>query len=165
MAKMSFEVRDVDRGYKKLQDAARKLAARGAYVKAGVLGGDKDRREGEPIGNVELAAIHEFGAPAANIPERSFIRSTFDKHREQYVNHLKKLLVHVYEGRMDLEKVLGIMGLKMTADIKSAVKSGSGIPPPLKESTVRSKGSSRPLVDTGQMINSVTHEVVTNGKK
>ncbi|MCX8207429.1 MAG: hypothetical protein N3G75_06315 [Methanothrix sp.] len=33
------------------------------------------------------------------------------------------------------------------------------IPPPLKPETVRRKGSSTPLIDTGQLIGSITHQI------
>lgn len=38
-----------------------------------------------------VAAIHEYGAPGANIPERSFERSTFSEQKENVVRIVKGL--------------------------------------------------------------------------
>lgn len=134
------------------------------YVKVGVLGGAKDARQGGEIGNVELAMIHEFGSPKAGIPERSFIRSTFEMGKAGYVADFRRLLVAVVEGKMTVPRALGLMGLKISSDIKKRVTSGTGIPPPNAPSTIAAKGSSRPLIDTGRLVNSVSHEVVMTDK-
>lgn len=110
---------------------------------------------------VELAAIHEFGSPAANIPERSFIRATIHAQGDEIKTFLRKAAKAVVRGDVKVERVLNVLGTKLAADMKKLITTGDGIPPPLKDATVRAKGSSRPLVDTGQLKNSITHVVVT----
>lgn len=137
------------------------------YVKVGVLGGSRNRRPGEPITNVELALVHEFGAPSKGIPERSFIRAPFAAKRAEYLKMLRGLVGGVFfKGEMSIEKALAIMGERIAADFK---KSMPGTPPPNAESTLRKKlsltrkgstGDPRSLVDTGRLLNSITYEVV-----
>lgn len=178
-----FSFRDVDRGWKGLLAAAKRLETdRGMHAKAGIIGAPaKEKHEGEeggpPLTNVQLAAIHEFGVPG-RIPARPFILGTFSLHRAEYRARLRALVKTWFHratksGGMPLRQALGLLGLKMEADMKNRVLSGSGIPPPNAPSTVREKlkkgewnrggasagASPRPLVDTGRLIGSVTHVV------
>lgn len=175
--KAVFRLRERDRGWNALKQTAKTIRARGAYVKVGVLGG---RREGgSQLDNVELAAIHEFGAPGAGIPERSFIRRAFEANRTSYWAILEKGLPHVYEGRLEVRTLLSVLGMKLQSDIKRGLTSGTGVPPPLAPSTVRAKlrkgdklpagrksagAAPRPLVDTGQLLNSIHYAVVLDGR-
>lgn len=54
------------------------LASRGTVVKVGVQGS-----------RAEVATYQEFGAPAAGIPERSFIRSTFNAEKNKVEDIIK----------------------------------------------------------------------------
>ena len=181
----TIKIRDIDMGYRAI---VRTLSeeVRGSYVKAGVLGGAKDRRPGEKIGNVELAVIHEFGAPGAGIPERSFIRRSFTANLPRYQAMLVKLVHGIYEGKVRPAQALGLVGQAMKADIVRTVTQGPEIPPPNSPRWFAEKLSRghwrkglgkaggvpvsgpipppRTLVDTGRMIGSVTYEVVP-GKK
>jgi hypothetical protein len=154
-----FEFKEVDRGYAKLKQALTSMRQGGSYAKAGILGEAAQREDGG-FTTVELAMVHEFGSPSAGVPERSFIRAAFEKHRAEYGETLKKLMARVYSNDMTVEQVLRIMGLKMEADIRNYVTQGDGVPPPNAPATIAAKGSDRPLVDTGRMLGSVTSEVV-----
>jgi phage gpG-like protein len=108
---------------------------------------------------VRIAAIHEFGAPNANIPERSFLRSTYDAN----VDKLKKIKdeesTRILAGQSTMRKSLGRIGEWMATQIKLKIK--SNIPPALSEMTIAKKGSDVALIDSGQLIQSITHvEVV-----
>jgi hypothetical protein len=91
------------------------------------------------------------------IPERSFIRSTIDEHAEQYHELVKKLAGMVIDGKMMTRQALGLLGARVVADIKRRIQ--RGIDPPLKQATIDRKHSSKPLIDKGQLLNSITHEV------
>lgn len=140
------------------------------YVKAGVLASEKERDSGE-VTNVDLAIIHEFGSPAANIPERSFVRSTFTKHRQEYSAELKKLAGSLAKGdaRKTAENILGLVGAKMAADMKNTIADGlSPANAPDVYARKLAKGTAaglpKPLVDTGQLLNSITWDVVLGDK-
>ena len=154
------------RGKTRIDDRAwRKMTARvgelSAAVKVGVLastGGDA-RHPDSDITMVELAAIHEFGSPAAKIPERSFIRSTFRDKATLLGAVMGKLARGVVAGTMQPERALAILGEVGAAEVKKTITEGAGVPPPLKPETVARKGSDRPLVDTGRLLDSITYEV------
>lgn len=116
----------------------------------------KDGR-GDEFGNVEIGAVHEFGSPSQGIPERSFIRSTVENNATTYRSLAKVLAIRVIEGRLTRRKALGIFGLRVAADIKRTIQ--AGIDPPLKDATIERKRSSKQLIDTGQLLGSITHEV------
>ena len=111
--------------------------------------------------NITIAIIHEFGAPRAGIPSRSFLRSTAREKREEWLKLLERVLVLVLKEKLELEEALKLVGERAAADVRRKITSGPGIPPPLKEATIRAKGSSRPLVDTGQLVRSISYEIHT----
>jgi hypothetical protein len=139
---------------------ARQLAkSHGKAVKVGFVGDKADADHEGGLNNLELAVIHEYGAPRANIPARPFVRPAFDAHRKEYQTALAKGMVGVLAGRDDYDKLLGRIGAKAAADMKAYVTAGPHIPPPLKPATVVAKGSDRPLVDTGRMVGSISWQV------
>lgn len=113
----------------------------------------------QDVTNVDLGVWHEFGVPQLNIPERSWLRSAFDGKHDRWEKFAEKQAQLLIDGKVTLEEALGRLGLLAEADVKKGITSGGGIPPPNAPSTVARKGSSRPLVDTGQFLNSVTFEV------
>lgn len=110
----------------------------------------------------EIATIHEFGAPGANIPARSFIRGTF-RDRGPLTEVTAKLATRVIKGGLVIERALGLLGTWAEAQIKRTIR--NRIPPPLKPATIAAKGSSVPLIDTGRLINSITWEITNNSEE
>jgi hypothetical protein len=110
----------------------------------------------------EIAVVHEFGSEQAGIPERSFIRSTYDEKQKEWrtlTEHLKK---QVIAGKMTVKQALEQIGMRQVSDVRLKVR--DHIPPPNKADTVARKGSSTPLIDQGQMINeTLTHKVDMGG--
>lgn len=141
--------------------ALRKRLGEAAHstVKAGVLGSSAKSEHGG-ITTVELAVVHEFGVPG-HTPERSFVRSAFATHRQDYKSALKVELKRLYRGDTSVKAALQKLGASMQADIKNGIR--ARIPPPLSPTTVARKGSDVPLIDTGQLINSVHFEVEMKG--
>lgn len=140
------------------------IVAIGEYrAHAGVLaaqGGETVHNESK-LTLLELAAIHEFGSPKAGIPERSFIRGTLDsaEAKASMAKLFADLARKVILGKMSAEKAARIIGAYMVTLIKTRILTGDGIPPPNAQSTIDRKGSSRPLVDTGQLVGAITYEV------
>lgn len=152
--KTRVTVRDRDMGWKKLRRILNNPLRQ--HVEIGVRGEDGSRNAGG-ISNVQIATIHEFGAPEANIPERSFIRSTVDTHIAVYAKLTKTLSRKVYTLKMPLPIALGLLGVKVAADMQRQIR--NGISPALKQATVDRKGSSKPLIDTGQLVQAITSKV------
>jgi len=149
---MSVTVKD-----KVWRDLVKRLKSK-SYVKVGVLAakGGNAQHLGDGITISELAAIHELGL---GVPRRSFIKDGIEKNERKLQPVVAKLAKKVIEG-MPLDQALGILGVVGADTIKNYVKLGAHVPPPLSDKTVNAKGSTRPLVDKGPLINSVTYEVV-----
>lgn len=132
-------------------------------VRIGIFQGGGPRTGSGPT-NVEIGIIHEFGAPGANIPERSFLRRTADHKRKDWLDLMARALGKVVDGKITAQTALGLVGQRASADVKQTITRGAGVPPPLKDKTIAAKGSSRPLVDTGQLVNSITYKVHVGSK-
>jgi len=135
----------------------------GAKVNVGVLaskGGNAPHDGGKGITLIELAAVHEFGSPEANVPERSFLRRTFIEQAQPFGEVCAKVAKGIVLGRFAPPQALTIIGEWGVAAVRRTITEGDGVPPPNAESTKKAKGSSRPLVDTGQLLNAVAYDVV-----
>ena len=122
-------------------------------VRVGVMG---DAGDENGVSLAEIAAFHEFGT--STIPERSFLRATFFGHAAEGIRVMcEKLSKAVVEGKLDEPRALGLLGTWAVAEVKKTIR--ASIAPELAAATIAAKGSSLPLVDTGQLINSVTFVV------
>lgn len=159
MPKATGQVKVDDRVFKELREKIRGIGK--AYVKVGVLeaNGTTEAKDGDGLTIAELAAIHEYGAPRANIPARSFIRRTFEE--STGAESLRAFMVRTARGliqeKLEVNQALNQLGAFAQSMIKNRIK--EHIPPPLKPATIKRKGSSTPLVDTGQLINAITWEI------
>jgi hypothetical protein len=104
---------------------------------------------------IQVVAVHEFGAPNKNIPERAFVRPSFDENYQALQEFKRLQWKLVTKGNQTAETGIKKIGEWMTARTKRKIQTGHF--EPLKEATIKRKGSARPLIDTAQMINSVQH--------
>jgi hypothetical protein len=148
-----------DKGLARLLKVSESLA-RKPYVKVGVMG-DSARapREGN-VDTIALAVIHEFGVPQRRIPARPFLRSTFDAKKSAWNSLLSRMALGVVRGKLTVEQALGLLGQRAAADVKLRITTGSNFVPNAPM-TIARKGSSRPLVDTGRLVASISYVVVT----
>lgn len=150
MATAKVEVRD--RGWKAIRQQFLKTKPR-LELTVGVQGTDASQ-DHDGITNAALAAIHEFGAPAAGIPERSFLRSTISRENKKYLKLLQNAGKNAL-AKVPAKKSLEILGEIVVADVRKTIDRSIGLKP-LKAATVARKGSSKPLIDTGQLKGSIT---------
>ena len=122
---------------------------------------------GVPVAYV--ASIHEFGW--GPIPARPFMRPAMNAQRATWQRNFLSGFKAVANGQVTTKQVLEQMGMKISAQIKESISSVTS--PALQESTVEArlrkltagvaataKGSiAKPLVATGQMLNSVDYKV------
>ena len=146
MSGFSFGVTDNRTEWDRFNADMRKASVGKLYVAVGYPDDGSDHGDG--LSNARLAAIHEFGA---GVPERSFIRSTIDEKAEEIFARAARLGSAMLEGKGKVEAALGQLGAFVQAQIRNKVTRGAGLEP-LAPSTVAAKGSSRPLIDTGQLI-------------
>ena len=91
------------------------------------------------------------------MPERSFIRGTVDAKKRLIARTAKTLMQRVFQGELDTKKALNLLGVFVQGLMRGRMS--QGIPPPLKAATIARKGSSKPLIDTGQLRSSVDLKV------
>jgi len=122
------------------------------------------RQRDEPDSTTEtvasIAAKHEFGSPAEHIPERPFLRVAVRDNVPKYKGVMRAILVEVLHETRTMENGLEYLGVVAVGDVKQKIRIGPFTPN--APATVYAKGSSRPLIDTGQMIQSVNYEVESN---
>lgn len=142
----------------------------GTGVEVGVLNGE----------HAWLAAIHEYGCnipvtPKMRaflhynglhlkkdttqivIPERSFLRAGYDDSREAVMDKASKLLLDVASGTLSADACYKAVGLELSSKIRDyAIALNS---PPNHSFTIDRKGSSNPLVDSGDMIGGITWRI------
>ncbi|KKM68182.1 hypothetical protein LCGC14_1463370, partial [marine sediment metagenome] len=106
------------------------------------------------ITNANLAAVHEFGAPSVGIPSRSFMRAPFDANLDKYTRFMSE---RAHDLRRSFRIILGQTAQLVKSDMIRAID--DGLVPPLRPATVERKGSSKPLIDTGQLKQSITTKV------
>lgn len=150
-----MKIIDKDKGWNKLSKLLKRTAWRHPHAKVGIMGPEATAAHAHSeLTNVEVAAMNEFGE---GVPERSFIRETFDMHRGDYYTIMRRLATQVVTNKMDNRFALEVVGQKMESDIKRRIE--LGVPPPNAPSTIKRKGSSKTLINTGQLKNSITHTV------
>lgn len=92
------------------------------------------------------------------IPERSFMRSTIKEKKAELVRLQVRLWKKIINGVMGEEKGLGLLGEFLADKIKRKIVAIKE--PPNAPATLRKKAPrSNPLIDTGQLKNSITYEV------
>jgi hypothetical protein len=113
-------------------------------------------------GVIERALFNEFGTK--NIPERPALRNAVRSNRTVYRSMMKAeartILLGAVKGHDSAKakiRALKRLGIRAQGDIQSEITSLQT--PPNAASTIRQKGSSNPLIDTGEMRKSVTYKV------
>lgn len=130
-------------------------------IRVGVWAGAGTKQDADKsIDLVDLAIIHEFGA--GPIPARPFIRGAFEHTPVQVelAAFQARLIRNYISNRVDTKQAAELLGLWAATAVKNFVKLGASPLRPLSPVTIKKKKSSRPLVDTGQLINAVTYVVV-----
>lgn len=107
----------------------------------------------------QVAAYNEFGA--RGVPERSFMRSTMRENRIEYTLIISRIIKRISSGSGgNYKNAMGKVGMRIQNDIQRKIVDIKT--PPNAQSTIDRKKSSNPLIDTGQMVNSVRWEYVKN---
>jgi phage gpG-like protein len=140
--------------------------SKGITASVGVQGNKAEAEKQTGKTNVEIATIHEFGAPAVHIPQRSFMRSTFDENVQDLQAKVDAAATKIYDGKKSgtLKGELMLIGEGLRRKIIE--KLNSNIPPPLSDYTIMKKGGeATALIETGQMKNSISSTVVARETK
>jgi HK97 gp10 family phage protein len=134
------------------------------------LVGPKQVKVGFPAGeadqdNIQKAIWNEFGTRGGAsgggwggpIPERPFMRNAVRDNKSKYRNALRTSAAKILTGQTGLKTVLSKLGILGQGDIQAEIT--ALMSPPNSPVTVALKGSSKPLIDSGEMRGAVTYKV------
>lgn len=138
----------------KLEQTLKELAQ--LEVRVGFQGGEAVEENGADIASV--AAWNELGT--AHIPSRPFIRQSVDNHEGEIIEFLESKKEDILNGA-SAEQVLTEIGI-FQKDLMQAEITDGGFAANAP-STVRKKGSSVPLIDSGRMRQSVNYQIKAKG--
>lgn len=143
-------LQDRDLGFLQAVTNLRKLA--NASIKIGIQADSGSYPDGTSV--LDVAIWNEYGT--SRIPSRPFIRQCYALHSEQAFALLKKAVQQV-SGGVQPSVALGQVGLWYEAKMKRVLRTFAW--QPNAPQTLKRKKSSKPLIDTGQLVNSIRYEV------
>ena len=154
---MAITVRVVRRRHERLPDTVKGPRR----VKVGFVAGTSAQ------GSIQKAVWNEFGTRGGRsgggwggpIPERPFMRNAMRNNSQKYRNALRNSAAKIMRGKTTTDVVLAKLGNLAQDDIKASITSLSS--PPNSPVTIARKGSSNPLIDTGEMRGDVRYKVET----
>lgn len=137
----------------------------GVVVKVGVQAKDKAVRRGKggSIRNTDqplaiVAAIHEFGL--GDMPQRSFLRSAYDENLPM----IDKMIQRVANGAvfgLGTNAALNQLGNVVQGMVQRKIVDGPFVPN--SPATIKRKKSSKPLIDTGHLRQSIRYVIERKG--
>jgi hypothetical protein len=127
-----------------------------AHTKVGFQRKDGKKEKKNDVLVVDVAIANEFGT--SKIDARSFMRTYFEENKERLAKIGGNMYTDVLLGKLDVKKGLSMLGEYAKAGVQKKIDDIDF--PPNAPSTIKKKGSSKPLIDTGQMRQSITHEEV-----
>ena len=104
-----------------------------------------------------VAAVNNFGSRSQGIPARDFMSAGSTGAVEATSPIAEVLIPKLNEGTITKERILETLGPVAEAEFKKAITELDE--PENAESTIKAKGSSNPLIDTGLLQQSFTHAV------
>lgn len=149
-----MEIKVIDRGFDKYKKTIEELNSKQIQVGMFAKVGDKV---------LTKAIVNEFGTTKAGkngnitIPERSFIRSTYNRQYKKVAKRFDQIFVSISKGNYNIISRLKLIGLEQESETKKTITDMST--PANAESTIAKKGSSHPLIDTGEMRSKISHQV------
>lgn len=139
-----------------------KMFKSNATVKVGILG-EKNSRSGS-MTNAQIGAMHEFGT--TTIPKRSFLREPISDNLDKELKKAglldKKVIAKIIKESSAAE-LLAQVGILAEGIIADAFATGGFGKWPAWKTKGYENNTGNILVDTQQLRNSITSEVVENG--
>jgi hypothetical protein len=145
-------VRRVDHGAKALQS---RLRAQQTAVEVGIIGAKAGEEKGAGITVSDVAMWAEYGLGQ---PQRSWLRGWIEENQSELGALMRRESVAIAKGQSTKPRSLARIGLWIQGGIQQRI--ANGIAPENAPSTIDRKGSSTPLIDTGQLRSSISSRVV-----
>lgn len=147
-------VKKVDKGLNRIKADFKKMD--GAYAKVGVLA-DAGTYKEESVNIALVAAVLHYGRDGS-YKKWPFIANGIKKGTSQLNRLREKVLLKITKNEFSVRQGISLIGLKGEALIKKEIRTVTS--PAIEDSTAaRKKGSTKPLIDSGQLLNSISHEV------
>ena len=122
-------------------------------VRVGYQAGEATDDEG--VDMCDIALWNELGTSGAHpIPARPFLRQSVDGNEDKIRAHCAQQARAIARGGT-AEEALKKIGIHMKGIVQKTIKEGSF--GPNAPSTIRKKGSDKPLIDTGRLRQSVNY--------
>jgi|GEM_PF-914817 len=158
--------------YLKIEKEIKKL--NNSFVKIGVTEakgtkkhpGNTKRNKKSPIqppSVVQVAFWNEFGTKV--IPERPFLKTSFDQNRRFYNSEIDKELEAILMGQTKVRNALKSLGFKGKTKVVETIDKALTWARKLSDATIKRKakgslrGPNQPLVDSGRLRSSIDFEV------
>lgn len=147
-------IKEIDNGYTKYRESIAEL--HNSVIQVGLFA-----EVGDEV--LTKAIVNEFGTTQAGrnknitIPERSFIRATYNKQYKKVAKRFTQIFESISKKRYDVKAKLKLIALEQSSATQETItnfKSPANAP-----STIKKKGSSHPLIDTGEMRSKITSKV------
>jgi hypothetical protein len=141
--------------YNKAVDLLKQIKIlKGSVIKVGLPENTPNYYDGTDI--ITVGATHEYGVPEKNIPRRSFLRVPLIHREADIKKMMQKGFTKVAKsgGALELMNKVGLYAQNI-----SQLSFTNNNWQPLKPDTIKRKGSSRPLIDTGILRSSITYVV------
>ena len=106
---------------------------------------------------IDIAVWNHFGT--RTIPARPFLDNAMRDNRAKYRRLMRASAERMLRGETAIGPALDILGSVAKADVQGEIRALRD--PANAPSTIKAKGSSNPLVDTGRLTQAVTYEVRT----
>lgn len=157
---MDRRVVDLDLGF--TEAITNILGLEAPFVRIGIQEGSvthqqtmRGRTQRAGVSIAEYAAQNEFGTNT--IPQRSFMRTAFDENIDRIDDFVEQQLGLVVDRRQTPARAFGMIGQFVQGLVQIKIRKIRN--PPNSPATIARKGSSKPLIDFGQMIASVRYVV------
>jgi hypothetical protein len=117
-------------------------------------------RPGEAITNAELGYLAETGSPGSNVPARPFLIPGVTRAQTAAAVILRAGFQESIDNAQPVQVALDKAGVLAENSVKRWFTDPANGWAPNSAATIARKGSSQPLIDTGELRRSVTHVVV-----
>lgn len=151
-----IDIKDFQLSLDELDLALSEFSDDGSVLTVGVHE-DDNARDDDDVTNADIGAYNQFGT--SNIPPRPFLDIGVMSGVDDYEQALNE---REHENLEDALKTIGVFAQGAVRQYMTDLQS-----PPNAESTIKKKGSSNPLIDTGELRSSikwvVSKQTVTEG--
>lgn len=160
---------------RELARAVQVLTRRRVLVGIPAENAQRDAADGQEINNAQIGYIHEYGAPAANIPARPHMVPGIKAAKAELATVMKRIgqdaadlrEIPLQQRKDAIDRGLNQMGLIAVSSIRKMMT--AGLTPPLKPATIAARESrnhkgTNPLIETGDYLRHISYVLDVKGE-